>query len=183
MKTLLQSILSGLAVVGLVVVARAQLAPAVQEKVDAEIAAAQALAADPVIVEAVRGYNTAPPGEARAMTQETWKRRTLLDPFVRGLSRNPASLALMGAKSAFVTEAFVSGGDGGKVAFLAKPSHWSHRGNAKHDRPMRGDLWQGMVETDESTGLHQIQVAVPVLDAGVPIGSLVVGLSLSKMGD
>ena len=40
---------------------------------------------------------------------------------------------------------------------------------------------QGEVEVDESTGLQQVQIAVPVLDGGKPIGSLVVGLSLTKM--
>jgi hypothetical protein len=46
---------------------------------------------------------------------------------------------------------------------------------------MSGKSWQGKVEVDESTGLQQVQVAVPVLDNGQAIGSLVVGLSLSKL--
>ena len=46
---------------------------------------------------------------------------------------------------------------------------------------MAGKTWQGPIEVDESTGLQQIQVAVPVLDSGKPIGSLVIGLSLAKL--
>jgi len=47
---------------------------------------------------------------------------------------------------------------------------------------MTGKNWQGAVEVDESTGLQQIQVAVPVLDGDKAIGSMVVGLSLTKLG-
>lgn len=47
--------------------------------------------------------------------------------------------------------------------------------------PMSGKPWQGDVEVDESSGLQQLQMAVPVLDAGKPIGSLVVGSSIGKL--
>ncbi len=162
-------------------VAHAQITPALQAKIDAEIAAAKALAADAAVIAAVKGANTAPAPEVQAMTQEKWKTLTLLDPFVRAFSKNPAGEALKGKKTALVTEAFLSAADGGKVAFLAKPSNWTHKGKDKHDQPMQGKVWQGEVEVDESTGLQQIQVAVPVLDGDKPIGSLVLGLSLTKM--
>jgi hypothetical protein len=34
---------------------------------------------------------------------------------------------------------------------------------------------------DESTGLITVQVAVPVLDGGKAVGSIVVGLTVSKL--
>ena len=68
-----------------------------------------------------------------------------------------------------------------KVAFIAKTTNWSHKGKPKHDVPMTGKSWQGPVEVDESSGQRQIQVSVPVLDGGKPIGSLCVGLSLSQL--
>jgi hypothetical protein len=46
---------------------------------------------------------------------------------------------------------------------------------------MTGKNWQGPVEVDESSGQQQLQVSVPVLDGGKPIGSLVVGLSVTKL--
>ena len=46
---------------------------------------------------------------------------------------------------------------------------------------MAGKTWQGAVEVDESTGTQQIQVAVPVMDGGKAIGSLVVGFAVSKL--
>lgn len=181
MKTLMSSLYSVLVTALLVCSAHGQIDSAIQAKVDAEVSLAKQLAADPDVVAAVKGYNVAPPAESVAMTQEKWKTLTLLDPLVRSFSKNAAGLALKAKKSANVSEAFVSGANGGKVAFLAKTSSWSHLGKAKHDVPMSGKTWQGEVETDESTGLQQIQIAVPVLDGGTPIGSMVVGLSISKM--
>jgi hypothetical protein len=160
----------------------AELTPEAQAKIDAKLKLVHELAADPAVVGAVKAQNDAPPAEHAAMTQAKWKELPVLDPLVRGLTRNPVATALKAKKDDTISEAFVSSADGTKVAFLAKTTSWSHKGSGKHDVPMTGKNWQGPVETDESTGLQQIQVAVPVLDGGKPIGSLVVGLSLSKLG-
>lgn len=140
-----------------------------------------AWAAEPAIVEAVRAHNAALPPEQAALTQEKWRAATVLDPVVRGFTKNPAGVFLKSKKTDIVTEAFVSDAAGLKVAFIAKTSNWSHKGKDKHDVPMTGKTWQGPVEVDESSGQQQLQVAVPVLDGGKPIGSLVVGLSVTKL--
>ncbi len=155
----------------------------IQAKVDAMTKQVQTWAADPVVVNAVKAHNTSLPADSAAMTQDKWKTLPILDPFVRGFSKNEAGTFLKGKKTEAVSEAFLSGADGNKVAFLAKTSSWCHKGKAKHDDPMAGKTWQGDVEVDESTGLQQVQVAVPVLDGGKPIGSLVVGLSLAKLSN
>lgn len=159
------------------------LAPAVQGKIDSEIKAVEALAKDPALIAAVKSHNGATGADAAAMTQDKWKSLSVLDPAVRGFSKNPAAELLKARKSEAMSEAFVSGADGTKVAFLAKTSSWSHKGKPKHDVPMSGKTWQGPVEIDESTGLQQVQVAVPIRDGDQPVGSLVVGLSLSKLGN
>lgn len=156
--------------------------PKVQPKVDAQVKEVQAWAADPVVIKAVKAHNTTLPAEYAGMDQDKWKALTVLDPLVRGFTKNDAGQFLKSKKSDVVTEAFLSGAEGLKVAFLAKTTSWSHKGKPKHGVPMTGKTWQGPVEVDESTGLQQVQVAVPVLDEGKPIGSLVVGLSLSKLG-
>jgi len=46
---------------------------------------------------------------------------------------------------------------------------------------MSGKTWTGKPELDESTGVQQVQIGLPVLDNGKPIGSIVVGLNLSKL--
>ena len=155
--------------------------PAVQAKVDAQIKLVQEWASDPVLVKAVKDHNTALPAEQAAMTQDKWKALSVLDPFVRGFNKNEAGQFLKSKKTEVISEAFLSGADGLKVAFLAKTTSWSHKGKPKHDEPMSGKNWQGPVEVDESTGLQQVQVAVPVLEGGKPVGSLVVGLSVSKL--
>jgi hypothetical protein len=159
----------------------AQLEPEQQAKIDAKIATIKTWAADPTIVSAVAAHNAQVPGDQAAMTQEKWKSLTVLDPFVRSFSKNPAAEALKAKKADWTTEAFVSDAKGLKVCFLAKTTNWNHAGKAKHDVPMTGKSWQGTLEVDESSGLEQLQIAVPVLKDGQPIGSLVVGLSLSKI--
>jgi len=183
MRTTLRNLIAAtLLCAGAQLALAAGLEPAVQAKVDAMKKQVESWAADPVIVNAVKAYNTAPPADSAATTQDKWKTLPILDPFVRSFSKNEAGTFLKSKKTDAVSEAFLSGADGNKVAFLAKTSAWCHKGKAKHDDPMAGKTWQGDVEVDESTGLQQVQVAVPVMDAGKPIGSLVVGLSLAKLG-
>lgn len=154
---------------------------ATQAKVTAKIEAIKTWAADAAIVKAVKAQNEKLPAEFTDMNQDKWKAAGILDPLVRSLTKNEAAAALKAKKSDSVGEAFLSAADGTKVAFLTKPSNWSHKGKAKHDVPMTGKTWQGAVEVDESTGLRQIQVSVPVLDGDKAIGSLCVGLDLTKL--
>jgi hypothetical protein len=156
--------------------------PALQAKIDAQVKQIQAWASDPVIVKAVKAQNTALPADYAGMTQDKWKGLTVLDPLVRALTKNEAGQFLKTKQVGPVSEAFVSDAAGQKVGFLNKTTSWSHKGKPKHEVPMTGKTWQGSIEVDESTGLQQIQVAVPVLDGDKPIGSLVVGLSVSKLG-
>lgn len=159
----------------------ASLEAPVQKKVDELLVVIKQWAADPAIVNGVKQQNTQPSADVTGMTQDKWKAATVLDPFVRELTKNATGAFLKTKKSAVVTEAFVSDAKGLKVGFIAKTSGWSHQGKAKHDQPMTGAVWQGEIEVDDSTGLQQLQVAVPVLDGGKPIGSLVVGLAVAKL--
>jgi hypothetical protein len=155
--------------------------PATQAKVDAQLKAIQAWASSPALVDAVKAQNGNAPATHKAMTQEKWAGLTPFDPFVLSFSGNAAAQFLKTKKDATVSEMFLSAADGAKVAFLAKTTSWTHKGKPKHDVPMTGKTWQGEVETDQSTGLQQIQVAVPVMDGGKAIGSLVVGLQMARL--
>lgn len=159
----------------------ATLAPEQQAKVDAKLTELKALATAPEIVSAVKAQNATPSAEVTGMTEEKWKSLPMTDPFVRGLAKNEAANFLKSKKGEEIAEAFVSDADGRKVGLLAKTSSWSHKGKAKHDKPMAGQTWQGDVEVDESTGVQQVQVAVPVMDGDKVVGSLVVGLRISKL--
>ena len=162
--------------------ASAEALTATQRKAAAEhLKVLQALGVDPAIVAEVKAYNAAAPAESKDMTNEKWKQLTVLDPFVRSFTKNSLAQHLKSKKDDSVTEMFVSGADGGKVAFLAKTTSWNHKGREKHDTPMKGTVWFGEVELDQSSGQRQVQVAFPVLDGSKPIGSVVVGISIGKL--
>ena len=157
------------------------LPPDLQPKVEARAKSLQSWSTDPQIVASVKAYNSNTPAEVKAMTNEKWTSLTLLDPVVRSLTRNELAGHIKTKKDDAVSECFVSGADGGKVAFLSKTTSWSHKGKPKHEEPMTGKTWIGPVEVDQSTGMQQVQVGLPVMDAGRPIGSIVVGLSVAKL--
>ncbi len=169
------------AAVATVAVSAQGLDPALQAKLDAKAKEVAGWAADPVLVEAARKQNAAPPADYAAMTKEKWKGLTVLDPLVRGLAKNPVGAFLKTKQGDLLTEAFASDAKGAKLGFIAKTSNWSHAGAPKHEVPMTGKVWFGAVEVDESTGKQQIQLAVPILDGGKPIGSLVVGVSIAGL--
>jgi hypothetical protein len=155
--------------------------PALQARVDAQVKAIQVWAGDPVIVSAVKAQNASLPADYAAMTQDKWQALSILDPFVRSFSKNAVGQFLAGKKTPLIAEAFVSDASGRKVGFTSKTTNWSHAGKAKHDVPMTGKTWQGVIELDASSGLQALQVSVPVLDGDKPIGSIVVGLSISNL--
>lgn len=155
-----------------------------KEQADAlakEVEVVKQIAADPKIVEAVKAVNATALADYKDMTQDKWKELPVLDPKVRYFSKNAAGEVLKAKKNEMITEMFLNAADGTKVAFISKTSNWSHKGKPKHDDPMAGKSWQGKVEMDESTGLKSVQIAVPVLDGGKAIGSLVSGFSVTKL--
>jgi len=175
MKTILASVL---VLLSLNVMA-ADLPADKKAALDKQIETVKTWAASKAIVDAVKASNTAP--EGKDMTQDKWAKLSVLDPVVRGFTKNAAAEELKKTKGPAVTEAFVNNSAGIKVAFLAKTSNWSHKGKPKHDDPMAGKNWIGKVEVDESSGKSQVQVAVPVSDGGAVIGSLVIGFSVDDL--
>jgi hypothetical protein len=186
MKNTLTKIVLGLVLLGwagtIINVSHADgLDPAIQTKVDAQIKTIQSWAAEPAVVSAVQAQNASLPADYAAMTQDKWKDLTKLDPFIRTFDKNAAGEFLKSKKGGAVIRIFLSDAAGLKVAFTTKTLSWSHKGDPKHEKPMAGKVWQGPIEQDKATGLDQIQVSVPVLDGDKPIGSLVVGLSVSQL--
>jgi len=150
--------------------------PAAQAKLDAIRDEVIAWAAEPVIVDAVIAQNTQMPAEFAEMNQAKWDELPPKAPLLRVFQINAAAVALQKHTKDRMTEAFLSDAQGRKIAFLAKTSSWSHQGKPKHEVPMSGKTWQGKLEVDQSAGTQQIQISVPVLSEGHPIGSLVVGV-------
>lgn len=155
--------------------------PPIQAHLDARLEQIAQWASDPIIVEAVREHNASLSPDETALDQEQWYSLSTLDPLVRRYTRNPVGTFLRSKRCAAIGEAMVSDASGRKVGFITKPSRWRHSGQPKHDLPMAGRTWQGRLEVDDSTGLRLIHIAVPVLDDGKPIGSLVVGLRAAAL--
>jgi hypothetical protein len=161
-----------------------QTPPEIKVKLDAEIKKLESLSTDTEIVNSVKAHNATPASaEAQAMSNDNWHNLSMLDPFVRAVAKAPLSEYLKNKKKAddTIAKIFVSGADGFKVGFDAKTEHWTHKGLPKHEVPMTGQTWIGAVKLDDSTGQQLIQVGLPVLDGGKPIGSLVVGLRVDKL--
>lgn len=146
---------------------------------DKQIEIIKVWATDKQLVDIVKKANAE--NKFQDMTQEKWEKLNILDPFVRDFNKNDAGVLLKKYKSELVSEAFLNRADGKKVGFLAKTSNWSHKGKDKHEDPMKGKIWIGKIEVDESSGKTQIQVSVPVQDEGKSIGSLVIGLNINEL--
>src|SRR5882757_4115930 len=108
----------------------------IKAKAEAKINEIKAWGSDPQLVAAVRAYNAAPPAEAKGMTNEKWQELSILDPSVRSFSKNAVAEYLKSKKDDSISEVFVNGADGGKVAFLSKTTSWNHKGKPKHEVPM-----------------------------------------------
>ena len=158
-----------------------EVTPAVQAELDRQTTVVAGWAADPVVVKAVQEQNQK--GPIAGMDKATWKKTRRSDSLVKEFQKNPAGAFLQSklrGSGGMATEAFLNGAKGEKVAFAEKTSSYIHAGAAKHDVPFTtGKPWQGKPEFDESSQTYAIQVSAPVLVNGAPIGSLVVGISLS----
>lgn len=157
--------------------------PAVQSELDRQKAAVARWAADPTVVAAVRAQNRK--GPMAGVDNARWKSMRRSDPDVRQFQTNDAGQFLRNRQretGGAITEVFLNAAKGEKVAFAEKTTSYIHAGSAKHDVPLRtGKPWQGEPEFDESTQTYAVQVAVPVLDNGRAIGSLVAGVNVSHL--
>lgn len=147
-----------------------------------QILLAKAVASESVIVESVRKHNLGLPIEFQNLDNSKWRKVGVLDPIVKTLTQNEAARYLRKVLPKYITEAFISGNDGKKVALLKKTTYWDHSRQDKHEIPMKNKVWQGQVERDSSTGIYQIQVSVPILHDGVPVGSVTLGISVVELG-
>ncbi len=176
----------GLAVVGLMATlawAAFEVTPAIQKELDRHIEVVKGWAASPVVVKAVLAQNQK--GSIAGMDNPKWKTVRRNDDLVKGFQTNEAGRFLtqkIKDSNETYSEAFLNAAQGEKVAFFEKTTSYIHKGAPKFDVPFStGKPWQGKPEFDESSQTHQIQVSVPVVSEGKPVGALVVGVNLSKL--
>lgn len=160
-----------------------EITPVVQTELDRQKQVVAGWAADPTIVSAVKEQNAK--GPVAGMDNPKWKATRRSDALVRAFRSNPAGRFLRakieGSQGA-LSEAFLNGSHGEKVAFVEKTTSYIHAGQVKHDVPFgTGKAWQGKPEFDESSQTYAVQISVPVRDGGKAIGSLVVGVNLTHL--
>ena len=153
----------------------------VQEKITWQVWNANGWAASPIVVEAVLAQNKK--GPIAGMDNAKWKTVPESDALVKGFINNEAGKFLQAelAKTEGVcVGAFLNAAQGEKVAFTDKTGSYIHKGSAKFDVPFTtGKPWQGKPELEEK--IYVIQISVPVLSDGKPIGALVVEIDGSKL--
>jgi hypothetical protein len=206
MRKLTLSMIAGLSVLGLLWVvapqseieARAGDTPttvslAAQTRLDEFAKELAKLAATPMIVKEVQEQNKRGPLEG--MTEAKWKETKRRTPLIDSFQNNAAALEMKkyaDATAGLVSEAFLSGAQGEKVAFLEKTSSYVHKGKEKFDAPFTTQKpWQGKPSFDESTQLHSLQLGVAVLEPLAEgadplserksIGVLVIGVNLTQL--
>ena len=160
-----------------------QITPAMQGEIDRQKETVAHWAADPRVVSAVKEQNGR--GPLPGMDNPRWKVTRRTDPLVKGFQGSAAGRFLrdrLDASGGTFSEAFLNASRGEKVAFAEKTTSYIHKGQAKFDVPFAtGKPWQGKPEFDESSQTYAVQVAVPVLADGKPIGVLVMGIDLSHL--
>ena len=157
------------------------LPPEKQKKVDEIVAQVQSWATDPLIVNAVKSQNAHLPEEIASITLEKWDSLTIMDPLVRGLLKNEVSVFLKSKMTEALTLALVNDASGHKVGFASKPKNWLHKGMPQHEDPMNGKIFQGPLTVHPATGMYQLLLGIPVVDAGKPIGVIIVGVKATAL--
>ena len=156
---------------------------AIQTRITWQVRNADGWAANPVVVEAVLAQNKK--GPIPGMDNAKWKTVPESDAVVQGFINNETAKFLkaeMANTDGICTGAFLNAAQGEKVAFSDKTGSYIHKGSAKFDVPFSsGKSWQGKPELDDSGKVYEIQISVPVLSEGKPIGVLVVELNGTKL--
>ena len=160
-----------------------EMTASVQTELDRQKTIVAGWAANPTIVNAVAEQNRKGPIEG--MDNTKWKATRRSDAVVTSFQSNAAGQLLKAklteSQGAF-SEAFLNAAAGEKVAFVEKTTSYIHKGAPKFDVPFTtGRAWQGQAEFDESSQTYAIQISVPVLGDGRPVGVLVVGVNLSHL--
>ena len=155
----------------------------VQTRISWQVWNADGWAANPIVVEAVLAQNKK--GPIPGMDNAKWKTVPDSDAIVQGFIKNDVAkflMAEMANTDGICTGAFLNAAQGEKVAFSDKTGSYIHKGSAKFDAPFAsGKSWQGKPELDDSGKVYEIQISVPVLSEGKPIGVLVVELNGTKL--
>jgi len=153
----------------------------IQQKITWQLWNANGWAGSPIVIEAVLAQNKK--GPIAGMDNKKWKTVPEKDAVVQGFINNEAAKFLnaeIAKTEGICVGYFLNAAQGEKVAFSDKTGSYIHKGSAKFDVPFgTGKAWQGKPEWEDK--MYVIQISVPVLANGKPIGALVVEINGSKL--
>jgi hypothetical protein len=151
--------------------AHAELAPAVQangyKKKLVE------WAANPVIVAAAKESNSKG-GLAAGMSNAKWDGLADADPLVKSFQHNAAGkLLTQWEMDKVLDKLYVRDEKGNLVAGSNKPLLYNNSNRPPFANPFKGQPWAaGEAKSDPTTQKKSVQLGVPILDGGKPIGVL-----------
>ena len=159
--------------------ARAELAADVQAKVDTYKKKLVEWAANPAIVAAVKDAN-AKGGLVAGMTNAKWDELADADPVVKGFQTSAAGkLVSHWEEDKGINKLYVRDEKGNLVAGSNKPLLFNNSTRAPFKSAIGGSVFaEGAVKEDPTTGKKSVQVSVPVMDGGKPIGVLHTAVSI-----
>ncbi len=157
---------------------------AVLKLVQAEVAN---LAADPVIVEAVKAQNAKKSSlNAIQKMDKKWQTTPGIAPFMASLMDSPCAKRLKAAqaKQEYYSEIFVVDNQGANVCMTDKTSDYWQGDEAKFTKSFTGGagrIFVDDVKFDDSSQAYVVQASVPVVESGKAIGVLVVSIDVDKV--
>lgn len=152
--------------------ARADLSPEVRAKVDLYKAKLSEWAHNPVLVAAVREANAR--GAMPGMTNAKWYNLAETDPMVVDYQNSPAGRLLHDLDDGkAISKLYLRDANGNLVAGSSKPILYNNVNRAPFFEAFKGAPFAAHeVKPDTSTQIKGVQLSVPVMDKGKPIGVL-----------
>lgn len=173
-STWLSAMLVGLVVaLGTATNVRAELPPDVQSKVDGYKKKLVEWAANPAIVAAVKESN-AKGGLVAGMSNAKWDELADADPVVKGFQSSAAGkLVTKWEEDKGINKLYARDEKGNLVAGSNKPLLYNVASRGPFQAGIKGQVWDsGSVKPDPTTQAKSVQLGVPILDGGKPIGVL-----------
>lgn len=164
--------------------ARSQSAGNVQKTLSDEAARLQAWGSDPAIVAAVKAQNAKRvSAEQVKALDEQWAAGKAAD-LVKQITTGACAARLRALAGAAHGETFVMDNQGALVCATAKTSDYWQGDEAKWQRAFndgKGSVFIDRPKFDDSSAQRLAQISVPVMDGGVAIGAITVGVTIEKL--
>jgi len=164
----------------------AQSAETMQKALDSEAKKLQAWSSDPAIIAAVKAQNAKRTPLAQIQkTDEQWiagKAEDVVKQVTTGACADRLR-ALVSASAAYA-ETFVMDDQGALVCATLKTSDYWQGDEAKWQRAFssgKGALFIDRPKFDDSASTRLAQISVPVMEQGVAIGAITVGIAMDKL--